>query len=153
MFSDDFFKAGSGLFVKMTAGDKEVGVFAGDPLEYMTNFDLKTDYPLGLPHYPDKTRPQFKINFVSKVDGKFITRVLQGNKQVADRIKKNVAKFGKDYMYELSCESTGKSFNGRPVNEISVLPERPLAEDERGQLAAVELIPLKLQGETDKTNG
>ncbi len=145
MFSDEFKKAGAGTYVKMEAGDKEVGAFVGKPLEFMNSFELKTDYPLGLPSYPEKARPQFKINFVSKVDGKFIARVFQGNKKTSAAIDAVTTKFGPDYLYEISCNSTGKKFNGHMVNEFSVLPERPLTEDEKKALAEVELLPLALR--------
>ena len=145
MFSEEFKKAGAGLYVKMEAGDKEVGAFVGHPLEFMNSFKFKTEYPLGLASYPDDARPQFKVNFVSKVDGKFIARVFRGNKKTSAAIDAVTNKFGADYLYEIACNSTGKKFNGHAVNDFAVLPERPITEDEKKELAKVELIDLSLR--------
>lgn len=138
MFSEEM-KAGGSQFVKLEDGQSVTGVFQGEPLEYKKNFKMKTEYPMGLPVYPEGTSNSFKINFLVFKDGKFTPHVFQGSGKAAVTLEKVVAKYGMDYMFEISRSGSGTK------TTYSFLPERSLTAEEKTEVKAHKLIELKVR--------
>lgn len=138
MFSDSF-KGGDATFIKLEDGGKIAGVFVGSPFEFKSNFKLKTQYPMGLESYPEGTVSKFQINFVVSRSGKFFPFIFEGGKTTAMNLEAITSKYGVNYVYEIGRSGTGKK------TSYSILPERPLTEEEKKQVALVPLHVLKLR--------
>ena len=142
MFSDDFKKSEGGMFIKLEDGESVVGAFAGNVLEFYNNFKLRSQYSLDDPNIPAGSSKRFKVNFVSAADdGTLIPRILEGSKTTAKAIEKIVEKYGVDYFVEITRNGTGKT------TTYSVLPERPLTEDEKKAVQAVKLTTLSVSSD------
>lgn len=139
MFSEDF-KKSNYQTLSLKDGEKTVGVFAGEPLEFMNNYTLKEEFPMGLPNYPKGTSKRFRINFLTKtLDGKkFIPFIFAGGPKVAIQIEKLIAKTGKDFLYEISVEGSGTK------KVTTIMQERSLTDDEIKLVKSTELLPLKV---------
>lgn len=138
MFSDEM-KSGGSQFVKLEDGQSITGVFQGDPLEYKKNFKLKTEYPMGLPVYPEGTTNSFKINFIVLKDGKCQPHVFNGSGKASVALEKVVSKYGMDYVYEISRNGSGTK------TTYTFLPERSLTPEEKTEVKAQTLIELKVR--------
>lgn len=139
MFSDEMKKSPS-MFVKLEDGEKVLGVFYGPPLEYKNNYKLKTDYPMGMPSYPEGTSNRFKVNFLVPVgDGTFVAKVLNGSGKLASSIESVTGKYGQTYIYEITRLGEGTK------TTYSVLPERALTDDEKSKLPTTKLNELTLK--------
>lgn len=138
MFSKDFMSSVN-RYVKLGEGEKIVGVFAGEPLEFMNNFKAKAQYPIGQSSYPEGTGRRFKINFLVPAQDKFIPLVFEGSSKTAIVIETVVSKFGKDYLYEITRTGSGTK------TTYSVLPERSLKPEELEAVKGVTLVPLTIK--------
>lgn len=139
MFSEDFKKTNFQR-LDLKDGEKTLGVFAGEPLEFMNNFKLKEEFPIGLPSYPDGTGKRFRINVLTpSLDGKkFIPLIMAGPPSVAITLDTVTKKYGMDYLYEISVSGTGTK------KKTAIFPERALTEEEKAMVKATTLIPLKI---------
>lgn len=142
MFSKDFTTTTNFSFIKLDDGDKVVGVFAGTPFECMYNFKEQKEYALGLPSYPEGTSKKFKINFLRPYGNPFAgfsPGIFSGGAKLAKAIETIVAKYGLEYLYEITRQGSGKK------TTYSVLPERALNPEEKATLSTVALHEITLR--------
>ena len=142
MFSKEFTTTSNLSFIKLDDGDKVTGVFAGEPYECMYNFKEQEEYAMGLPSYPEGTSKKFKINFLRPWGNPFKSfspNIFSGGTNIAKAIEAIVGKYGMAYLYEISRQGAGKK------TTYSILPERPLTEEERAVLPTISLHELTLR--------
>ena len=126
---------GAGKYLKLADGDKKVGVFRGKIHSFAKIFEEKREVPVGTPG----ASTRYKLNFVTKVDGKYTALVWEFGVTVYDQL----ADLNEMYPIEETVVTVKRTGKGKDNTRYSVLPV-PNATLKGAQLKEIEAIPLNV---------
>lgn len=139
--------AGAGIFVKALADGEELNVvFRGEPVHFYKVFNESTKRSTEYPTLEDvpkgvKSSIGFKTNVASFIGGKFFPQIFSFSTQLATQINLITGKFGDDYIYTIIRSGVGQK------TTYSLMPNRPLTEDESIILENMPLREIRIGGE------
>lgn len=135
--------SGSGKYLKLKDGDEVRGVFRGDPYTYYAKWENKS-LSWSKEEQPGY-RFRFRINFVQKVNGEYVPKVLEQGPMVY----RQMAELAEDWELESTVVKLKRRGEGLDTEYSLVVTNDPVTDFDA--LKAVELLDVEPEASKPKT--
>lgn len=136
----DSTKESGGVFIKLKDKESVEGVFRGEIYWFYQIFKDKKEYQ----EWVEGSSFKFRINFIVKENGAYVSKILQQGVTLAKLIRKYTQECGMNTLFKIEREGSGKD-----DTTYYLIPKGPVSPEDLKQINAVKHLRLQKSSEDD----